>query len=60
MLDPGQPDGGYQYSNDLPLIRDTLVQWFRMHDSQLHAEQFLDEENRRWNLPDPLPAACSL
>ena len=60
MLDPGQPDGGYQYSNDLPLIRDTLVQWFRMHDGQLHAEQFLDEENRRWNIPEPLPAGCSL
>jgi 2',3'-cyclic-nucleotide 2'-phosphodiesterase (5'-nucleotidase family) len=60
MLDPGMPDGGFQFSNDLPLIRDTLVQWFRMQDGQIDAEQFLDEENRRWNLPDPLPAGCSL
>jgi len=60
MLDPGMPDGGYQFSTDLPAIRDTLVQWFRMQDGQLRAEQFLDEKNLRWNLPDPLAADCAL
>jgi 5'-nucleotidase len=60
MLDPGKPEGGYQYSDDLPLTRDSLVQWFRMQDEQLRAGQFLDEENRRWNLPDNIPAKCSL
>jgi hypothetical protein len=54
------PEGGFQYSNDLPLVRDTLVDWFRMHDDQIRAEQFLKPENPRWNLPDPLPAECSL
>ena len=60
MLTPVTPEGGFQYSNDLPLVRDTLVGWFRMHDGQLRAEQFLNPESARWNLPDPLPAECSL
>ncbi len=60
MLIPGMPEGGYQFSNDLPLVRDSLVEWFRMHDGQIHAEQYLNPENPRWNLPDPLPAECSL
>lgn len=60
MLTPVMPEGGFQYSNDLPLIRDTLVDWFRIHDGQILAEQFLNPENPRWNLPDPLPAECSL
>jgi 2',3'-cyclic-nucleotide 2'-phosphodiesterase (5'-nucleotidase family) len=60
MLEPGEPDGGYQFSTDLPSIRDTLVQWFRRQDGQLHGERFLDEQDRRWNLPDPLPANCAL
>jgi len=60
MLIPGMPDDGYQFSNDLPLVRDSLVAWFRMHDGQIHAEQYLNPENPRWNLPDPLPAECLL
>ncbi len=60
MLTPVMPEGGFQYSNDLPLVRDTLVDWFHMQDGQLRAEEFLNPENPRWNLPDPLPAECSL
>jgi len=60
MLTPAMPDGGFQFSKDLPLVRDTLVDWFRIHDGQLRAEQFLNPESARWNLPDPLPAECSL
>ena len=60
LLTPAMPDDGFRFSTELPLVRDSLTQWFRMQDNKLRAEQFLDEENRRWNLPDPLPAECSL
>ncbi len=60
LLTPAMPDDGFRFSNDLPLVRDSLTQWFRMQGDNLHAEHFLDEENRRWNQPDPLPADCSL
>jgi len=60
LLNPAMPEGGFVLTNNLPMVRDSLVQWFRTQGGRLHAEQFLDEDNPRWNLPDPLPAECSL
>ena len=59
LLTPITPHGGFEFSNDLPLVRDVLVRWFSEQDGPLRAEQFLGPENRRWNIPDPLPAACA-
>jgi len=60
LLSPAMPAGGFRFTNDLPTTREALVQWFRMRGGQLRAEQFLNPQNPRWNLPDPLPANCSL
>ncbi|MCH7822379.1 MAG: hypothetical protein IIA07_10200 [Proteobacteria bacterium] len=37
-----------------------FVDWLRNRGGQLSADQFQDEKNRRWNLPDLIPATCSL
>jgi len=58
LLTPIIPDGGITFSTDLPMVRDVLVTWFSNQDGPLRADQFLGAENRRWNIPQPLPATC--
>jgi hypothetical protein len=43
-----------------PLVRDTLVTWFRNRGGSMSADDFFDPENLRWNRPDPMPAECRL
>jgi len=59
ILTPVIPEDGFDVPNGTPLVRDTLVNWFRGNGGRLHADKFLDPDNRRWNLPDPLPTDCS-
>ena len=59
ILTPVIPEEGFEIPTATPLVRDTLVNWFRRHGGRMHADDFFDPENRRWNLPDPLPADCS-
>ena len=59
ILTPVIPEDGFDVPNGTPLVRDTLVNWFRGIGGRLHADEFLDPDNRRWNLPDPLPNDCS-
>jgi 5'-nucleotidase len=59
ILTPVIPDGGFDLQTDKPLVRDTLVDWFRNHGGTMNAKQFRDPENLRWNLPDPLPEDCA-
>lgn len=58
LLTPVLPDGGFEFSTDLPMVRDVLVSWFGEQHGPLRAEQFLGPESQRWNIPDPLPAEC--
>ncbi len=60
VLTPAMPDGGFQYPDNMPMARDIIAAWFSLRGGRIHAEQFLDLENRRWNLPDQPLAGCSL
>ena len=57
---PVMPEGGFSMRNGTPLVRDTLVSWFRSRGGRMHADDFLDPENLRWNRPNPLPPECRL
>ncbi|MDH3274447.1 MAG: 5'-nucleotidase C-terminal domain-containing protein [Gammaproteobacteria bacterium] len=59
IMTPATPEGGFDIPNGTPLVRDVLVEWFRRRGGTMNADEFRDPENLRWNLPDPLPEACS-
>jgi 5'-nucleotidase len=59
IMTPVIPEGGFNIPNGKPLVRDTLVDWFRRRGGTMNADEFRDPENLRWNLPDPLPEVCS-
>jgi len=59
IMTPVIPKGGFNIPNGTPLVRDTLVDWFKRRGGTMNADEFRDPENLRWNLPDPLPEACS-
>jgi 2',3'-cyclic-nucleotide 2'-phosphodiesterase (5'-nucleotidase family) len=58
VLTPAMPDGGYQHANDSRQTRDQLVQWFRKRGGSLNAEDFIREDNRRWNFSESFVAQC--
>jgi 5'-nucleotidase len=60
ILMPIMPADGFEYSTDLPMIRDVLVDWFTKVGQQDGTRQVVDLETPRWMLPDSLPAECSL
>jgi len=59
VLTPVIPEDGFEIPNGTPLVRDTLVEWFKERGGSMSADEFRDPENLRWNLPDPLPEDCS-
>lgn len=59
VLTPVIPDAGFTVPYDTVLVRDALLAWFQDRGGSLHAEDFLDSDNPRWNLPDPFPASCT-
>jgi 2',3'-cyclic-nucleotide 2'-phosphodiesterase (5'-nucleotidase family) len=58
ILTPAIPPQGFPIPDDSPLVRDTLVDWFREHGGSLRADDFLDPRHPRWILPDPVPEVC--
>lgn len=60
ILTPIIPAGGIKFGEDQALTRDALVEWFRLQDGFLHADQYLSTDAPRWNLPDALPESCAL
>jgi len=60
ILQPVLPDAGFEIPSQIPLTRDVLEDWFTSRGGQLRADQFLNLENPRWNLPEQLSAGCSL
>lgn len=58
VLTPAIPAEGFNVPHGTPLVRDTLVEWFRHRGGSMSADEFRDPENLRWNLPDPLPDDC--
>jgi 5'-nucleotidase len=59
VLTPVMPEGGFDVPYGTPLVRDTLVEWFKQRGGTMNASEFYDSDNLRWNLPDPLPESCS-
>jgi 2',3'-cyclic-nucleotide 2'-phosphodiesterase (5'-nucleotidase family) len=57
---PVMPEGGFVMRNGTPLVRDTLVSWFRSRGGRMHGDEFFDPDAPRWNRPDPLPPECRL
>ncbi|MDH3534030.1 MAG: 5'-nucleotidase C-terminal domain-containing protein, partial [Gammaproteobacteria bacterium] len=60
ILTPAMPDGGFALDDDPRLIREIIVDWLRNRGGRLHPQQFQDQAGRRWNLPESLPATCTL
>ena len=60
ILTPVIPEDGFTLPSGTPLVRDTLVQWFRSNPGNMDPAEFVDAEALRWNLPAELPAECQL
>jgi 5'-nucleotidase len=60
ILTPVIPDAGFPVPNGTPLVRDTLVRWFRSNPGVMSPADFVDADALRWNLPEELPAECRL
>jgi 2',3'-cyclic-nucleotide 2'-phosphodiesterase (5'-nucleotidase family) len=60
ILTPVIPEEGFPIPNGTPLVRDTLVKWFRANPGSMMPDEFVDPEALRWNLPAELPAECQL
>ena len=60
VLTPVIPEGGFDVPNNTPLVRETLVQWFRSNPGNLDPTGFVDPDALRWNLPEEIPAECQL
>ena len=60
ILTPVMPGDGFDMPYGTPLVRDELVGWFRQQGGRMHADDFFDPDNLRWNLPDEVPAECQL
>ncbi len=60
ILTPVIPEGGFTLPSGTPLVRETLVQWFRSNPGNMDPAEFVDADALRWNLPPELPAECQL
>jgi 5'-nucleotidase len=54
------PEDGFPIANDLPLMREAIADWMRQHGGSLNADSFSDADSPKWNIADPVPAACTL
>ncbi|MGB5628939.1 MAG: bifunctional UDP-sugar hydrolase/5'-nucleotidase [Woeseiaceae bacterium] len=60
ILTPAIPEGGFEIRADMPLTRDTLVAWFGKQDDRLDPADFETHSAPKWNVPDTIPAGCTL
>ena len=59
ILSPIIPDHGFQLGDELPLVRDALLDWFKARGFALYADEFRSDE-ARWNITNDLPESCAL
>lgn len=45
---------------DFPLMREVFVDWLRAHGGTLNADQFLEADSPRWNLPKAGDVDCEI
>ena len=60
VLDSVIPDGGFSLPDDAPLVRDVIIRSLQQRGGSIEAQDFLQSETQRWNLPDDLSPSCSL
>ena len=60
VLTPIIPEGGFPIARDTPLVREAIADWMRRRGGSLNADSFSDADSPKWNVPDPIPAACAL
>ena len=60
ILTPVMPEGGFDVGDGMPLTRDVLVAWFEDNGNSLNPQDFVTAQNPKWNVPDSLPASCTL
>ncbi|MFK7886348.1 MAG: bifunctional UDP-sugar hydrolase/5'-nucleotidase [Gammaproteobacteria bacterium] len=59
IFTPIMPSEGFTLDHSQPRVRDLWVDWFRAHGGTLREADFLQPDQRRWYLPDPLPPTCT-
>ena len=60
VLTPVIPEGGFAIPNGTPLVRETIVEWFRSNPGSMNPAEFVNPDALRWNLPPELPGECQL
>jgi 5'-nucleotidase len=60
IFTPAMPADGFDHDDDPRLTRDVVANWLRAHGGSLNAADFQTEADRRWNLPEFIPATCTL
>jgi 5'-nucleotidase len=58
VLGPAEPIGDVTYPAGAPLLRESVVSWFKRRGGRLNATQFTSPESRRWRFPMPRPVMC--
>ena len=59
-MTPIMTDAGFDFSDNLPLVRDALVEWLRQQGGYMHAMEFSSADAPRWNVADEIPESCAL
>ena len=60
IFTPAMPADGFDYDDDPRSVRGVVANWLRAHGGTLKAADFQTAADHRWNLPDSLPATCTL
>ena len=60
IMTPVMPEGGFDVGDGMSLTRDVLVEWFQDNGNSLNPQDFVTAGNPKWNVPDSLPASCTL
>ena len=58
VLAPAEPIGEITYPGGAPLLRESVVAWFKSRGGRLNEQQFTSAESRRWHFPMPRPVMC--
>lgn len=53
------PPQEFHVPDDAPLVREAVEDWLRQRGGELDADQFVDRDHRRWELPDTHAASCA-
>ncbi len=60
IFTPVMPEQGFDIPYGTPLVRDAMVSWFKERGGSMRADEFLQPDHLRWNLPDPVSSDCSV